>query len=412
MLIEDEKNKILKADKLFSLILKEINTGLTPNDVLDKIYETFREVIPYDRMGCALIDDKNEVVTSKWNRADYQKKFILHGYSAFLNGTSLKNIVDSGNPRIINDLEEYFSKHPDSKSTQLILKEGIRSSLTCPLVSMNGPVGFLFFSSKEKETYKNEHVEIYMTIADEVSVIIEKSRLLEKNMELNELKNRFIGMAAHDLRNPLFIISSYLSMIRRGKFGNLSPKLEEKLELIHETATHMQDLVENILDVNIIESGEMKLNLELLSIAEIFNEKCGEQELFAIEKSIEIVRDFEEKIPNVMIDRSRIGQAIENLVSNALKYSYSGSKIFCCVRREDNYIKVSVQNKGQEIPEADRNKLFQNFGKTSVRPTGGEKSIGLGLAIVKKIVESHGGTVGFKSNKIENEFYFLLPCKD
>ncbi len=97
-------------------------------------------------------------------------------YRMPLERTSLKKIIETGKPRILNDLNSYLKDHPDSHPTKLILQEGIQSSLTCPLISQNKPVGFIFFSSVNKDTYKNIHTETFLQIAGEMAVIVKKGQ--------------------------------------------------------------------------------------------------------------------------------------------------------------------------------------------------------------------------------------------
>jgi adenylate cyclase len=118
------------------------------------------------------------------------------GYSARLEGSSLQAVLESGRPRILNDLEAYLREHPDSENTRLIVAEGMRSSLTCPLIAMGKPVGFLFFSSTTPHTYGDVHVELYLRIAEHLSVIIEKSRLYRQVVAAKrevEAQNRLIA---------------------------------------------------------------------------------------------------------------------------------------------------------------------------------------------------------------------------
>lgn len=192
-------NELMKLLEISS----ELNKVLLLDDILAQIYTFFQDVIPYDRIGCALIDDDGKNVTAYWARFTYQEQpRIGKGYSAPLAGSSLDTIIKTGEPRILNDLQAYLTQHPDSESTRRIVAEGIRSSLTCPLLAEGKPVGFLFFSSRQKNTYEHLHEEIFLFIAGQVAQIIEKSRLYQKIIDLNnELQDAYQQLqqqASHD----------------------------------------------------------------------------------------------------------------------------------------------------------------------------------------------------------------------
>jgi len=167
----------------------KINSGLVIEEVLNYIYESFGELIPYDRIGCALIDPVEMSVRSIWARANCDSLELSPGYTAPLERTSLAGILESGKPRILNDLQAYVREHPCSDATRRIVREGHRSSLTCPLIVEGRPVGFLFFSSKQPGVYAGAHVETYLEIAFHISVIVEKGRL---HKELLETKRRLL----------------------------------------------------------------------------------------------------------------------------------------------------------------------------------------------------------------------------
>lgn len=175
-------------------VSEEISNELYAENVLDRIYSTFSSLIPYDRIGCALLTDNGQIVRAYWTRAIYPNLKINKNYTAQLADSSLEAILVSGVPRIINDLENYLFDHPRSVSTQLIVAEGIRSSLTCPLIANDKPLGFLFFSSCLKDTYRDLHHDIFMQLAGQVSVLIEKSllyqQLAEAHQQLKELSMR------------------------------------------------------------------------------------------------------------------------------------------------------------------------------------------------------------------------------
>ena len=178
-------------------ISEEVTAGMFLDDVLNRAYESFSTVIPYNRMGCALLNNEKKEATAYWGRTDTSKVRLNVGHAAAMAGSSLQQIIETGHPRILNDLEAYLAEHPASASTKLIVEEGIRSSLTCPLIAQRNPVGFLFFSSKEKNTYQDIHQDTFLRIAGQISVLVEKSRLYQQFYEINQK----LLLAQHELQH-------------------------------------------------------------------------------------------------------------------------------------------------------------------------------------------------------------------
>jgi diguanylate cyclase (GGDEF)-like protein len=218
----DESQRLLQ-------IAEHVESGLFLDDVLDRVYDSFRPVIPYNRIGCALLSDDNRKVTARWARSDSSVLQIMPGYSALMEGSSLEEVLRSGQPRIINDLEQYYAAHPRSDSTRRILAEGVRSSLTCPLVVRGTPIGFLFFSSSDKATYRALHQGVFMRIAAQLSQLIEKSRLYEQllalNEQLTEAQRALREEATHDALTRLLNRRAILELLdkeiaRAGRSGD------------------------------------------------------------------------------------------------------------------------------------------------------------------------------------------------
>jgi diguanylate cyclase (GGDEF)-like protein len=178
---------------------EKVNAGLLLDEVLDQVFESFRSVFPYDRIGCSMLEDDGRFVRSVWARSVRGETRLGVGYCAPLAGSSLAHIIETGRPRIINDLREYLREHPQSESTRVALDDGIRSSLTCPLVAQGKRVGFVFFSSHEPGTYSERHVELLMMIAGQLSLVVEKGRLyadlLQTKTEL-EAANQTLSQVA------------------------------------------------------------------------------------------------------------------------------------------------------------------------------------------------------------------------
>jgi signal transduction histidine kinase len=390
------RNKFNEISILVS-ITEKINTGLLLDDVLNHVFDSFRPIIPYHRIGVSLLEEKNTILRARWAKSDAVHIKITKGYSARMQGSSLQRVLGTEKPRILNDLDAYLRDHPYSESTQLIVEEGMKSSLTCPLIAMGNPIGFIFFSSMEKNTYKDLHIELFLQIAGQLSTILEKSRLYQQLFELNQLKNKFLGIAAHDLRNPIGTVMGFLKLFKDGFFGEFPEKPQKIIQMMYGTCEYMIELVSDLLDVTAIESGQLSMERKNVNLTEFLQECYSADSVLALGKSIELKLDADLSLPTISFDPRRIREVLDNLISNAIKFSHPRTVITIRARVVDNEVHIAVADEGQGIPEKEQPKVFDAFSKVSVRPTAGEKSTGLGLAIAKRMVEAHHGRIWIES---------------
>ncbi len=164
--------------RLLNQITQRINLGNSLDEVLDLIFERLREFIPCNRIAVALTDESKSALTLFSVRCDGAAA-LPRGYSGRIAGSSLEGLLRTGEPRVLNDLIAYLKAKPESESTRLIVKEGMRSSLTLPLLIEGVPVGVVFFSSRQPDTYRPDHVEFLRNIVGHVSIAVERSRLLD-----------------------------------------------------------------------------------------------------------------------------------------------------------------------------------------------------------------------------------------
>ncbi|MBI2214826.1 MAG: GAF domain-containing protein [Acidobacteria bacterium] len=164
-------------------VTREINRGMLFEQILDKAYDALRSIIPYDRLGVALVEEGGTIARACWARSDGTRIILGRNYSAPLAGSSLQAILESGAPRILNDLEQYLQEHPGSVSTRMMVMEGIRSSLTCPLISSGRPIGFIFFSSREPDVYRHVHIDVFQLIAGHLSIVVEKGQMYQQILQ-------------------------------------------------------------------------------------------------------------------------------------------------------------------------------------------------------------------------------------
>ena len=238
--------------------------------------------------------------------------------------------------------------------------------------------------------------------------IAEKKQALE---QLNQTKNRLLGMAAHDLRNPIAAINMSSTMLLDHDHENLTPRQVMLIRQMEESSEFMMGMLEDLLDVAAIESGCLTLVIALHDYRQFLEEAVELNRPFAEKKEIGITLLHQAARTALPFDPFRLKQVINNLVSNAIKYSHRGTRVTVLVEEDDDGVVTSVLDEGQGIPRTERSRLFQDFQKTSVKSTGGEKSTGLGLAISRRIVEAHGGAIGVESEVGKgSRFFFRLPC--
>ena len=404
-------DKYTELEALFR-ITEKINSGKVLDEVLDYAYESLHEVIPYDRIGFSLLEENNTVLRVSWARSKVLASKIGKGYFAKMSGSSLEKILQTGEPRILNDLEAYLKEHPHSDSTRRIVAEGMRSSLTCPLIALGKSVGFLFFSSTKTGAYREAHGELFRIIAGQIAVALEKSRLYEDLLRLNDMKNKFLGMAAHDLRTPIAVIKGYADVLTDGLVGDLDYTQKKPVRAIAEYCNKMLLLIDDLLDVSAIESGRLTMEIREVDLKDYLTEVHRDSSLVGKAKSIGLDLEISEALPKVFMDPRRVDQVIHNLISNALKFSNPKTRIVLRAVLLKDAVAISVEDQGQGIPPDEISKMFQYFGKTNVRPTAGERSSGLGLAIAKRIVEAQGGKITVESQPGKGSiFTFTIPLK-
>ncbi|MBT5752328.1 MAG: GAF domain-containing protein, partial [Rhodospirillaceae bacterium] len=177
-------------------ITERVNSGMFFSEVLDHVFDNFKTLIPYDRIDVALIEQGKSgrtLVRAQWSRAEYELVLLGKGYATPLEGSSLQEIANNREPRILNNLGEYLESHPESHSTRLMVKEGIQSNLTCPLVARGTAIGFIFFSSCQPDAYRDQHIELFSQVAGELALTLEKSSAYEDLYLRNEFIKKVFG---------------------------------------------------------------------------------------------------------------------------------------------------------------------------------------------------------------------------
>jgi signal transduction histidine kinase len=406
---------------------EDINAGKSFDEVFDLVYENLKKVIQYNRIGIAILKDGNRLAA---RRAISDGPIVLEkDYEVDLKGasSSLEKVIKKGEPRIINDLEEYLKEKPNSESTQKIVSEGMRSSLTLPLLIKGRPIGVVFFSSRNKNNYSEKDSEYLKLVAGHIAITIEKAILIEelektneKLTELNKMKDEFIAIVSHDLRTPLTSILAFSDLFIMEKFGKLTEKQMEAVQIINRSGQHLLKLINNLLDLAKIEAGKVDLSLSKTKLSKVINDSATAMQFNAQAKKIEIKLDMPDAEPEIMADWLTLYQVMNNLIGNAIMFTHDGGGIKIGFKYNPPHppfdkggvAEVSVADTGQGIAKEDMPYLFDKFRQTKTKATRGEKGSGLGLAIAKNLIGLHGGRIWVESEIGKGAtFYFTIPVR-
>jgi light-regulated signal transduction histidine kinase (bacteriophytochrome)/CheY-like chemotaxis protein len=260
-----------------------------------------------------------------------------------------------------------------------------------------------------------------------------QEKLEESNAELtrmNKEKNAFLGMVSHDIRQPLGNIMLSCELIIEDNRDTLTSQQVQLVQAVHSSAVLMHTLVDDLLHVSKLDFGRVSVELDrrAVDVMQLINKTVMMNALLASKKNISLtvrrrpknnVKNNESAQNSVdqedynlpitcYIDPVKIEQTLNNLISNAIKFSYSGSTVEVCLEKQQDNAEIRVIDHGQGIPNGDLGHLFKPFQRLSVRPTAGEASTGLGLCIVKKIVEAHEGKIKLESKEGEGTTVIVL----
>ncbi|UZR97950.1 tetratricopeptide repeat-containing sensor histidine kinase [Chondrinema litorale] len=270
---------------------------------------------------------------------------------------------------------------------------------------------------KNKEVLEqNKQITQQQIQLQERSKIVEAQKLdlVKANKELKELneeKNTLIGIVAHDLKSPINQIKGLITLSKMEMQKEDIPEMVLKnFELMETSSQRSLDMIDRILNVNAIESKDIQLNIETVETQTFFKELENTFKMQAQAKNIKFVLDIEDVPKVISVDKNLLNEILENLVSNAIKFSPENTEIRVGVNSINNNLQFYVKDQGPGINETDKKIMFNKYQRLTANPTANESSTGLGLAIVKKLTEELGGKV-FCESEVGNGATFFVELK-
>ncbi|GIL40622.1 hypothetical protein TMPK1_28590 [Rhodospirillales bacterium TMPK1] len=236
-------------------------------------------------------------------------------------------------------------------------------------------------------------------------------RDITERKRVERLKNEFVSTVSHELRTPLTSIAGSLDLIGAGAAGQIPEQAATLVEIARKNSRRLVRLINDILDVEKIESGQLMLDFRRLNLRDIVTQSIETNRAYAREFGVEYRLIANDAEATVYGDSDRLTQILTNLLSNAAKFSPKGHTVDVTVTRDGDEARVEVRDHGPGIPPEFRERIFQRFAQADSSDTRGKGGTGLGLAIAKSLVDRHGGRIGFETATGQGtSFWFALPA--
>jgi GAF domain-containing protein len=328
--------------------------------------------------------------------------------------TGLGEAIAGGKPLQVTDI----TKRPSNALRDAAMEAGLRAALIVPLLSAEAPLGALVLQRRQPGDFSPSVVSLMQSFADQSAIALENARLFEeiakKGRELeiaSQHKSQFVANMSHELRTPLAAILGYAELIQEGFYGPLPEKSMDALTRIRSNGKHLLGLINTVLDIAKIESGQFSLNLAEYALSNVVETVRAATESLAETKKIALMTHVPKSLPIGFGDEQRLTQVLLNLVGNAIKFTDSG-EVRITAKAENGHFAVSVVDTGPGIPADQLTRVFEQFHQVDSSNTKKKGGTGLGLAIAKQIVEMHGGRVWAESQPGKGATFQLhLPVR-
>lgn len=398
--------------RILGLINQKIAAQQSLEQLVDFLFESVQPIVTADRVGVSFVEEQGGRLVAHYARAHYEPLILKKGYAEDLAGSSLERVIASGRPRIIDDLERYLADHPTSASTKLLVREGVRSSMTCPLLVDGRVAGLLFFSARRPHAYTEHHVRLHQAMAERLGQAVEKARRIEELAQANQAYFEMLGFVSHELKSPLASIVMDITVLDRGYLGDLSAEQRERLGRMKIRADFLLNLIREYLDLARIEGGELTIRPQAdVDVATaIVDPACEIVVPQVAEKGMRLERHNPDRLSPVTCDPDLLKIVAVNFLGNAVKYGREGGLVRASVEQTADRISLIVWNEGPGFPASQRGRLFRKFSRLDTAELRKRKGTGVGLYTSWRIVRLHGGRVDAASQEGEwAEFRFDIP---
>lgn len=379
--------------------------------VLGFVLEHTRDLLPTDRLSVAFFEEEGQRLRAAVTLADYSPVRLGEGFAGDVAGTSLARVLADGGPRVIPDLERWLEAHPGSPSTRLLVDEGVRCSMTCPLEVEGRTVGLLFRSSRRPEVYGPREVGLHQAMAVRLAQVVEKTWRIRQLEESNRAFSEVLAFVTHELKAPLASLISLGNVLTEGLLGEMEARQGDAVGRMVGQARYLMGLVKDYLDLARMEGrdgGPEQREADLVAdvVAPVLERLAPQAEARGI--TIETALPGEPLLWSCEPGLLQI--AVTNLVSNGIKYGNDGGRVRVDMARAEGAVRLSVWNEGPGFPPDQHKHLFKRFSRLKTPELMARKGTGVGLYTTWRVVGLHGGTIAARSEPgAWAEFTITLP---
>ena len=321
----------------------------------------------------------------------------------------MQSVTESGRPIVVEQvtLKYIESLGQGPAHLQALLATGITSFVAVPLLMRGQPLGALFLGSSTLSRVLGQgDLRLAEALADRAAMAIENARLYRSSVHATQLRDQVLGVVAHDLLNPLSTILMQASALQRDG-GESERRSLKPMEIIQRAAKRMSRLIQDLLDVALMEAGQLTIERARLSAGGLIAEAVEMQRPLAASGSLDLRIEVGPHVPEVWGDRDRLLQVFGNLIGNAIKFTPAGGRITAGAALKDDAVVFWVADTGSGIASEELPRVFDRFWQAT---KAGRKGAGLGLSITKGIVEAHGGRIWVESTAGGGStFFFTIP---
>ncbi|MHB8799461.1 MAG: sensor histidine kinase [Thermoanaerobaculia bacterium] len=407
-----ERTSTPREAEVLDLVNRKVAAGRSLEEVLDFLFRATRDVCPCDRLGVAFLEEEGRRVVARKAVADYEPLLLPAGWAEDLAATSLGPVLAAKAPRVLDDLPAYLERRPSSRSTRLLVEEGVRSSLTARLEVEGRVFGFLFRSARKPRAYDARQAFLHLAVSERLAQAVEKAWLLDRLAEANAGYLEMLGFVSHELKAPLASLVMDGETVLGGYAGSVDDVARAAVERMVRKAEYLGRLVKEYLDLARVEQQDLavrRVPCDLL--ADVVEPALDVVGPLLAERRCSLVRELPTGPVPVAVDPELMTVVLVNLLGNAAKYARDGGEVRLAVRREGESLYVAVRNEGPGFRPEERARLFRRFSRLADPELAGRPGSGVGLYTCRRIVRLHGGRIDAESEPGRwAEFRFEIPA--